>query len=1056
VRFSLKWLVESRLGRAQLAITRTEGFVRDALATEIAEDLEVDTTALLLFEGVALADGGTRRVNRVQIVGVESSFWSFAQADDPFATDRDDRAAVNRHLAQRLGVDIGDDLVIRLERINQIPGDMPYRPRDRNTAAIRLSVADVVSDERFGRFSLRAQQVAPLTVFVPKLHLSRALGVENRCNVILVAARSGEQLEADEVKDSLAENWRLADADLSLRRLSHQNGYELLSSQVFLSSGSARAALAIETEAVGILTYFVNGISASDRSTPYSFVSSVNATGYPGVIGPDEIIVNDWLADDLGIDEGDSIEMYFFVPDEARNLEERTARFRVSGIVPMTGRAADASLIPDIPGFTDAERCTEWDTSLPIDLARVRNKDEAYWERFRGTPKAFVSLSSAQRLWASRYGELTAVRYSRSGKTIAQVEQAILEQLDPENVGLTVTPAMAEGLRAADDSVDFGQLFLGLSFFLIAGALSLTGLMFVLGIESRGQESGVLRALGFTPLEVSRLRLAEASLLASLGTVFGLAGGVLFAHATLWGLKTVWQGAVGSTVLRIHVSPPSLLIGATVAFMLANLILAFAQRRSSSQTVCELLRGAGSTRSVHKTTSSKAPAFLIAVSLIGAATIVLGVGPDAGQAATGAFWGAGTLMLFAMVSATDWWLVNRRGRLLEGVQSLRALAWAETARKRRRSAVTVALIACGVFIVVAVGANRKSTLTDSKLRSSGTGGFAFYGETALSVEPDLNSPISKRRLGLPSDGLQFVQLRRRDGDDASCLNLNRTSRPTLLGVPFEEFATRKAFSFATISPEIDPSDPWRSLEIDLPAGAVPAVADQTVISWGLGLAVGDLIPVTDEHGNRVNLLLVGGLRSSVFQGYLLISESAFKDLFPSASGSHVFLIDTPDGPHEETHAVLSSSLGDWGLELQTATDRLASFLVVENTYLGIFLALGGLGLVLGTAGVGVIVLRDVLGRRAELAVLRAIGFRHEVVVRLLTLEYGTLVMAGILSGTVAALVAALPSIRAAGSGIPWSFLGLVLASIVTSGLVSVRFSAVLAARGKLTAALRNE
>ena len=60
----------------------------------------------------------------------------------------------------------------------------------------------------------------------------------------------------------------------------------------------------------------------------------------------------------------------------------------------------------------------------------------------------------------------------------------------------------------------------------------------------------------------------------------------------------------------------------------------------------------------------------------------------------------------------------------------------------------------------------------------------------------------------------------------------------------------------------------------------------------------------------------------------------------------------------------------------TTTDRLAEFHRVENTYLSTFQALGGLGLLLGTVGLGAVLLRNALERRRELALLEAVGYRR--------------------------------------------------------------------------------
>ena len=57
-------------------------------------------------------------------------------------------------------------------------------------------------------------------------------------------------------------------------------------------------------------------------------------------------------------------------------------------------------------------------------------------------------------------------------------------------------------------------------------------------------------------------------------------------------------------------------------------------------------------------------------------------------------------------------------------------------------------------------------------------------------------------------------------------------------------------------------------------------------------------------------------------------------------------------------------------------ERLAEFHAVENTYLSTFQTLGGLGLLVGTVGLAAVLLRNVLERRRELALLGAVGYRR--------------------------------------------------------------------------------
>ena len=159
----------------------------------------------------------------------------------------------------------------------------------------------------------------------------------------------------------------------------------------------------------------------------------------------------------------------------------------------------------------------------------------------------------------------------------------------------------------------------------------------------------------------------------------------------------------------------------------------------------------------------------------------------------------------------------------------------------------------------------------------------------------------------------------------------------------------------------------------------------------------------------MRLRLVAAIGSSILQGSVLISEENFLKLFPSSSGYGAFLIDCPSEQAQPLAATLSRACEDVGLELTPAGRRLAMFGEVQNTYLSIFASLGGLGLLLGSVGCGIVVLRKVLERRGELAMLRAVGFSRRRVRRLIVGEHALLVAAGWVCGLAAALVAVSPA-----------------------------------------------
>ena len=84
----------------------------------------------------------------------------------------------------------------------------------------------------------------------------------------------------------------------------------------------------------------------------------------------------------------------------------------------------------------------------------------------------------------------------------------------------------------------------------------------------------------------------------------------------------------------------------------------------------------------------------------------------------------------------------------------------------------------------------------------------------------------------------------------------------------------------------------------------------------------------------------------------------------------------PAGREAAITEALEIELSDFGLEVDRPVERLRAYQQVENTYLSTFQALGALGLLLGTFGLGAVLVRNVLERRREVALLQAVGFER--------------------------------------------------------------------------------
>ena len=188
---------------------------------------------------------------------------------------------------------------------------------------------------------------------------------------------------------------------------------------------------------------------------------------------------------------------------------------------------------------------------------------------------------------------------------------------------------------------------------------------------------------------------------------------------------------------------------------------------------------------------------------------------------------------------------------------------------------------------------------------------------------------------------------------------------------------------------------------------------------------------------------------------MIISDLDFTTYFPSQSGYQFFLIRTPLELHEQTQQILETTLADYGFDVTSASERLASFRAVENTYISTFQSLGGLGILLGTLGIGLVLFKNIIERRGQLATLRAFGFRMQLLFRMLLLESCFILTIGMLIGIAAGLGAIISS-QGHLPSFPWISLTITLLSIFVFGIISNCVAVSIALSSPLLATLKSE
>ncbi len=1002
--------------------------ILDALGAAGDADPAHEVAAALFLTGVAESvperAGADSRMNRVRVYGTGEAFGRLVSSSGEMACPAPQEALINEAVARRLSLKPGDDLILRIPKASQMPAEAPLAARrERDAAVARVRVIDILPDARGGRFSLAAEQAMPANVYVDLQWLGELVGLAGKANLLL----AGEDFRDETLQAALNEGWRPDQAGLRWR--THPSGVvQLESDRLFLEEAVVRAALEAGPGQPQ-LTYLVNHIGLGTRATPYSFVVA-------GAAPPDTpegaVCIHQWLADRLGASVGSSLNLSWYVPLPSGDFTERGTEAPVHKILPMEAMTVERDLAPHFPGLTNVNSCRDWDIGLPLDEAQLEDKEnEAYWKAFGQTPKLLTTFETGSAWWGGLYGSVTAVRFSEGVLTEEGSSRALRSCLRPQDLGLAFLPVRDASLQAVEEAVDFGALFGGMGLFLIGAALILLALLYAHGLQTRTAEMGTVLASGWPPGRMRAWLLSESLPGIVIGAVAGAAGGVVYARMLLYGLARFWPDAVAGTPVRHHAVPPALLAQGmlmTAACVLA--VFAVGVLRAGRLPIRELLhRDFSAPAVVRRGVDRLFGAAALAVAALAVWALYrafLGESRDltpyfflSGAALLAVFW-------FTIAVFLGYW--RRRPAPLR--PRLWKISLSRLARRRSRTLGVAVVAGAGIFMIQSVVSMQAAMNFPVEQRDSGTGGFSVFAETTLPVKPD-----GGKILGVPESAV--VPLRVRDGDDAGCLNLNRAREPRIYGVDPDALAERGAFA----APE-EAEALWALLRQPLEEGIFPAlVGDADTALWGLQ-AETDPIHGTeyiyqDDKGQSVRLRAVGKLpmRLSLFQGSLLVSEAHFMRLFPNEGGYRAFLIEATQAV--ETADGLERQYGRLGMEAAPSEDRLRGFYAVERAYLTMFLILGALGMMLGAGGAVVIVLRSLAERRAEFALLLAIGFTPKAIRRASMAENAGLLGLGLLSGSLASGIAALPLFLQARHTFDYGSLSVVLATILLTYLVAV-------------------
>ena len=1042
VRATLLRISQDRIGLVTHSLLSEEGYFHSDLADRTQALLpagdETRLAPVLMTQGTFVSPNGKIKVSRVKVLGIDDRFFHFAQEQKNIPDLNQSGFWLSPDLAKEIEVGHGTRMVLRVEEPSLFSRDAPLSgERDARFVSWNRPVLGKLSSSQLGEFSLYPSMDSIRTVFAPLSMLQQDMfisfdpvkGRTDFANQLLISTPGSLK----SVLNAIEKNWTLADAGLEVLDLRSNPRRCLRTRSVFLSDSMVNLAKEIDPDAQGELTYLVNAIHKSESHEgsdspliPYSMVTGIDPLT-SGFLDrnwtDDQIALNEWAAQDLNASLGDKVTLHYFVVAERRKLIEQSKSFSVGIILPMPPKVPpgeESDWTPRFPGLSGAENCGEWDTGIPI-KHNIRVKDETYWDDYRGTPKAFVSLSSAQSMWGNRWGKLTGLRMNGL-KTSRELENKLSECLLPSDSGVRLIELEANALAGSVGPVDFSQLFLAFGFFVILVGFALSSLLFGFSMDQRSRQVGMLLAVGYRIPTIRWIIGLEASAVCVVGSVLGLGWAWFFGKSILWMLGGSWSGAVSNLQIIYSPSVGSIIAGLGISFFMGLMALSLASRKLFKIAPVVLLNEANLAKNAILTKEVLWIQWIerigwVLVGFILSLSWYFSISPGV------AFFATGTSLLMAGLARyyRKQYLPN------DGTSPTKILDHLEC--RTGRKLIVIGMLAIGAFLVIGAGAFKQRATIHPLDRQSGTGGFSHRITTAMAIYDDLLGEEAGDLFDLNQDLMRqvtLVPLRSSVGDDASCLNLNQSLSPSLYGVPLDQMNGR--FNFIGGS--------WADLKEPIGPNIFPALVDQNTLIWSLKKKVGDRLTYLNEEGKPFYVEITAVVKGSFLQGGLYLAEQNWIKNFSGRGGYQHFwmTVDRQSEPDVLFH--LKDRLYNFGLEIQSTKERLTKLIRVENTYLAIFQALGGLGVLLGTIGVFVVVFRNLYERRAELAILRAIGFSSKKLFQLAWRENGKLVTGGLSWGIGAGLLGILPSLYV-GVG-QFSFGFLFLFSLVLFG-VSILF-----------------
>jgi putative ABC transport system permease protein len=586
--------------------------------------------------------------------------------------------------------------------------------------------------------------------------------------------------------------------------------------------------------------------------------------------------------------------------------------------------------------------------------------------------------------------------------------------------------------------VFFALLALAIGLFLIYNNLAVT-------VLERRREIGLLRAAGATPGWIRSLFLAQAAILGMIGTVLGIAVGLLLAA---W-LINYLRGAAAQP-LAFAFDPVGTLEVAVLGVVATVVCAVLPATRAMGVAPLEAIRPQGLVvmeRSERRTSIAglvlMVAGLVLLVLVYQAPRSATGVGGTpllmAGAAMVLIF--IGTLALTPLLLRPITWILSRPFQVLLPVES--RLARNTIVRRPNRSALTIAGLLVSTALVVAVGG-----LSQGAIGAGDAWVNSLFVSDNLVVSPvhqseQIRQEINKVPGVRATSPISFLAVK--SGDRAI----------NLAAIDPLDYASRQRFQF------VDGAGAGPYTEIE----ESRALFLPTRIANARNIHVGDMVPLTGSQGDlsyRVAAIVSHTLPSPGGEETAVISLANGRQDF-GVEGFNILQVVPEDRPAADFQAGLGRAAQQYGMQLESVADVRDGVRRGLDQLLLLLSAVGLVGVILGLMSVITTILLNISESGREFALLRAVGATRAQVRNIILAESGLFGLFGALLGAGVGLLLVALMVRAGASlgfqpsyVVPWNVIAGVLLVATIGSLLAVILPARRASRASVVASLRYE